>query len=184
MTEIYCGNNKLSPRLETMRRGTKYECMKKGIGVALHMPVDEDFLGEYKPIDKRKTYCGNKTKLPKGYSIMGSPSKCLVKGIGVGKKIKAERGDMYDDNGGYEDDYAGYSPSYSRINTEAFALLCLVWSVSIFVFLYIQKPRIVSIRDTTTGKPRINWRKFSIVYGLSCLLFTVCLYFIMKSLDH
>jgi len=36
-------------------------------------------------------YCGNARRLPEGYNIMGTRADCLRKGVGVGKKIAAER---------------------------------------------------------------------------------------------
>lgn len=81
MNEIYCGNNKLISN----RRGNRYECFRKGVGVGLNKKELEIYL----PITKSKIYCGNKD-LPTNYSKFGTPSECLQKGVGVGKKIALE----------------------------------------------------------------------------------------------
>lgn len=87
---MYCGNNKNHKSLKNgeLKIGDRYSCLRKGIGMGLQLPVDDDYV-DYKPIDKRKIYCGKEKKLPKGYSSMGSNSQCLQKGIGIGKAKKA-----------------------------------------------------------------------------------------------
>ena len=93
MTDIYCGNNSLSKELTSKkkRRGTRFECFRKGVGLGLAQPLDKSYLSKYKAIDKRKMYCGKARSLPDGYSIMGSSSMCLQHGVGIGKKLKAKR---------------------------------------------------------------------------------------------
>ena len=93
MTDIYCGNNSLSKELTSKkkRRGSRFECFRKGVGLGLAQPVDKSYTNKYKAIDKRKMYCGKARSLPDGYSIMGSSSMCLQHGVGVGKKLKAKR---------------------------------------------------------------------------------------------
>jgi ribosomal protein S18 acetylase RimI-like enzyme len=93
MTDIYCGNNSLSKELTSKkkRRGSRFECFQKGVGIGLAQSLDKSYLSKYKAIDKRKMYCGKARGLPDGYSIMGSSSMCLQHGVGVGKKLKAKR---------------------------------------------------------------------------------------------
>ena len=93
MTDIYCGNNSLSKELTSKkkRRGSRFECFRKGVGLGLAQPLDKSYLSKYKAIDKRKMYCGKARSLPGGYSIMGSSSMCLQHGVGIGKKLKAKR---------------------------------------------------------------------------------------------
>lgn len=83
--EIYCGNNSRSKEIKdgTSRPGTRYECLRKGIGRGLHMKGNFD--DEYDKIDKRKIYCGNEQKLPDGYDYLGNAPLCLQIGIGIGK---------------------------------------------------------------------------------------------------
>ena len=93
MTNIYCGNNSLSKELTSKqkRRGSRYDCFRKGVGIGLYQPLDKTYADKYKAIDKRRLYCGKARGLPTGYSIMGSPSMCLQHGVGVGKKLKAKK---------------------------------------------------------------------------------------------
>lgn len=91
--KIYCGNNKLSPKLteENHRIGTPYQCMRKGIGVGLNLPVDKDAAAPYKPIVEKTFYCGKKeSDMPVKLERMGSPTECLRAGIAIGKKKKAD----------------------------------------------------------------------------------------------
>ena len=87
---MYCGNNKLDPRITngTLKIGTRFECLRKGVGVGLHQ---EPYKEEFVPIYKERIYCGNKDKLPDGYDRFGSLSQCFQKGVGVGKKIVTEK---------------------------------------------------------------------------------------------
>lgn len=89
---MYCGNNKKHPSVVKGEKkiGNKYDCFRKGVGVGLNLPIDESFV-EYKPIDKRRIYCGKEKKLPHGYDLIGNNSLCLRKGVGIGKKLKLSR---------------------------------------------------------------------------------------------
>jgi hypothetical protein len=92
-TKIYCGNNKKHHELvsNVSRLGTRHECLKKGIGVGINMPLSVDYAGEFEPIDKSRIYCGNNKVKPQGFTRLGSLPNCLQKGIGVGRRIKATR---------------------------------------------------------------------------------------------
>lgn len=87
----YCGNNRRHPDLvnKTRRKGTRYECLRKGIGVGLHSPVDPSYAGPYKPIDKTRIYCGNQKKHSDAYARFGSITDCMRKGVGIGKMLRA-----------------------------------------------------------------------------------------------
>jgi len=93
MSKIYCGNNRLHPSLKngSVKLGKRYPCFKKGIGTGLNSPLDKNYNSKYSPIDKTKIYCGKSRTKPPGYDRMGNLSECLRKGVGVGKKIKAEK---------------------------------------------------------------------------------------------
>ncbi len=83
--KIYCGNNSLHKSLSNgFVVGTRYECFRKGVGVGLNMPLDEDYNQPYEKIDKTRIYCGGK-ELPVGYDRFGTTGECLRKGVGVGK---------------------------------------------------------------------------------------------------
>jgi hypothetical protein len=91
MTSIYCGNNSLDRDLLSGNQllGTRYGCLRKGIGKGMNSPYDVKYTGDYFPIDQRKIYCGNQNELPNGYDIMGNLPQCLQKGIGIGKTISS-----------------------------------------------------------------------------------------------
>uniref|UniRef100_A0A6C0LVC1 Uncharacterized protein n=1 Tax=viral metagenome TaxID=1070528 RepID=A0A6C0LVC1_9ZZZZ len=92
MPGIYCGNNALDPSLANGQNivGTRYGCMKKGIGRGMHMPVDPNY-GNYQPINNQKVYCGNGNNVPGGYVSHGTLPQCLTKGVGVGKRIRFDQ---------------------------------------------------------------------------------------------
>lgn len=90
---MYCGNNRLDPRLTSgqMIIGNRYACLKKGIGIGMRM---EPYSGEYDPINRERIYCGKQDILPEGYDRMGNPTTCLQKGIGVGRTLPRRRYQM------------------------------------------------------------------------------------------
>jgi len=71
--------------------GTRYGCLKKGIGTGLRLPYDSEYARRFVPIDQRKIYCGNNIRLPNRYDILGTLGQCFQKGIGVGRSIKAKK---------------------------------------------------------------------------------------------
>lgn len=90
---MYCGNNGMYPGLRdgSLTLGTRYKCLRRGIGIGLNLPVDPTYRNEYLPIDKTKIYCGNERTLPSGYDMFGNLPQCQSKGVSVGKKIKANK---------------------------------------------------------------------------------------------
>ena len=91
-TELYCGNN---ARDEGLRNGikilgTRYQCLKKGIGRGLNEPIF-NYNDEYEPIDDIKIFCGNGNVLPQNKDRFGTRDECLRKGFGVGQKQKYTR---------------------------------------------------------------------------------------------
>lgn len=93
MSKIYCGNNRNDPDVVVgiKRIGTRYACMKRGIGIGMNLPFDPTYAQAYDPIDPTRIYCGNNDQHPDDYDRLGSPSSCLRKGVGVGKVIKAKK---------------------------------------------------------------------------------------------
>ena len=89
---MYCGNNLANKKLlnNQVELGTRYTCMRRGIGKGLNMPFDNSYLGEYIPIDDTQIYCGNSDNFPNGYDRIGSLNQCFSKGVGIGIKQKAE----------------------------------------------------------------------------------------------
>lgn len=161
MTQIYCGNNAQEPQLlaGNVVLGTRYGCMRKGIGRGMHMPYDPKFAGAYIPIDQRRVYCGNQQNLPQGYDSLGNLPQCLQKGVGIGKRKRAEKGPprfMF----------------FVRIILPI--LIFLVLSAGLFSYLYIRKPTIVTKPSGETESPegsepvggtrQIDWSKFLAFY--------------------
>jgi len=148
MSEIYCGNNAKSVDILNGSKviGTRYACLKKGIGKGLHSSVDNNYIGEYEPIDTRKIYCGTTENLPDGYDLMGSLPQCLQKGIGIGKKQKA-------------DQQVNQEMNYRII---IYITIYIILSISIFLILYFTKPDFIS--DKKNNKNVINIKKLLLYY--------------------
>ena len=157
MANIYCGNQTNFPGLisGTHILGTNYQCLRKGIGVGSNLPYDEKYTGVHMPVDGRKYYCGNSNVIPVagGYSAIGSPSKCLAVGIGVGKAQRARRGApafMY---------FIRYILPY---------IIFVVLAGVIFSVFYLVKPKFLTKKDQYSNDI-IDWNKF-IPYYLLCSL--------------
>jgi hypothetical protein len=88
---IYCGNNNLHQPLINgeVELGTRYTCLKKGIGTGLNLPYDNNYSLDYEPIDNTRIYCGNNDVLPRNYDRFGNLPQCLQKGVALGKRQKA-----------------------------------------------------------------------------------------------
>lgn len=89
---MYCGNNRRSTKLLNGFLGSPYQCLRRGIYIGLNQPYDEEYNGEYEPIDTTRLYCGTNNILPEGYNRIGYSHECHRIGIGIGKKTKASRG--------------------------------------------------------------------------------------------
>jgi hypothetical protein len=142
----YCGNNRnhISLTSGTHVQGTNHQCLRKGIGVGYHLPYDAAFdpaiSPPYDPIDTRRYYCGNANAVPAGYFAMGSASKCMQIGVGVGKSQRGARG--------------------SGLVQWRYLVACLtVWAVVAFV-LWWMHPDAVNRMDNTTNRRVIDWRKY------------------------
>lgn len=87
--KVYCGDNQNIPP-EYDERGTRYTCLRRGIGVGLNLegrrPPGIAPDGTVLPRDpnRRKEYCGTKDDLPDGYDGFATNYTCLKKGVGVG----------------------------------------------------------------------------------------------------
>ena len=162
---MYCGNNALNPRVASGQTalGTRYKCLKKGIGKGLNMPYDPSYLGPYAPIDQTRAYCGTNTNLPENYDKFGSLTECLQKGVGIGKRKRSLLG-----------------PG-SRI-FKRYILPIIIWlslSAGIFSWLYFAKPVIIT-GNTPQDIKKINWTKFSVFFGLSSIMLGIILVLIWK----
>lgn len=149
MSTIYCGNNARSNDILNGNKvvGTRYGCMRKGIGKGLNSHVDNTYLGDYEPIDKRKIYCGNDDNLPDGYDLMGNLPQCLQKGIGIGKKQKAKQ-----------------SINENSKNNKGiiYVIVYIILCIGIFLVLYFTKPNFISNKEK--DKNVINIKKLLIYY--------------------
>ena len=144
-TRIYCGNNRAAANNKPL--GTRYQCMKVGIGKGVRLSCDNSYNGPYRPIDRRKIYCGNSHNLPTNYDIMGNPSMCLRKGIGVGKVIRAKRG------------------CKSWKLKALFSCIWLFLSLAWFLYTYIYRPSFV----LTDDKKQLDSKKM-IIYNVSVII--------------
>lgn len=149
---IYCGNNGAATNNKPV--GTRHQCMKVGIGKGLRLSCDNSYNGPYQPIDGRKIYCGNSPNLPANYDIMGSPSMCLRKGIGLGKVLRARKG------------------CKSWKLKALFSCIWLFLSLAWFLYTYLYRPSFV----LTDDKKQLDTRKIAI-YNSSVIivLLIICL---------
>lgn len=165
---MYCGNNATFPGLisGTHFLGTNYQCLRKGIGIGSHLPYDEVYANPHAPVDERKFYCGNQANVPPGatYFGMGSPSKCLAIGVGVGKAQRARNGPPYG--------------MYFIRHILPYLLFFLIVS-GIFVILYVVKPKFVTKKDHQNIDV-IDWSKFTPYYIVVCLLSAIFIWWFWK----
>ena len=149
----YCGNNALDPDVVNGVKilGTRYGCMRKGIGTGLNLPYDPKYAGPYEPIDDRKIYCGDRNNLPDGYDRFGNLSQCLQKGVAIGKRQRALDGNGVENNNVIR--YLFYGKFKYYIN---FILLLII-----FLLFYFLKPSIVLKKNIQNEKTKeINKSSF------------------------
>ena len=166
---IYCGNNRLDESLLNGSSviGTRYSCLRKGIGTGLNMKYDSKYNSDYEPIYDTKIYCGDKENLPDNYDSFGNLAQCLQKGVAIGKKQKAMKGEPF---------------LYSIFNTKYIYyykfILWLSLSIIIFTLLYYTKPYFIlqnNLENINTNK-QIEWSRFFIIYFLIIIpLFVIIL---------
>lgn len=163
MPSIYCGNNSQDPELLSGRSvlGTRHGCMKKGFGRGFNMPYDPKFAGPYAPIDERRIYCGNSLEKPNDYDSLGSLAQCIQKGIGIGKRKRAEKGPR-------------------RFNKMIIPIIIfLIIAVGLFMYLYFSKPIIVTTKDSN-NIDHIDWNKFMSFYIPTIVLTGVVLFLVFR----
>lgn len=166
MAQIYCGNNARDLQLlaGNVVLGTRYGCMRKGIGRGLYLPYDPKFAGAYMSIDQRRIYCGNQSALPARYDSMGNLAQCMQKGIGIGKRKKAEQG----------------PPRFMLfIRVILPILIFLILAGGLFSYLYFAKPSIVTTRDSD-NREHFDWSKFSAFYIPTTALLAVIIFLFWK----
>jgi len=165
---IYCGNNLNDPKLVsgTHVLGTNYQCLRRGIGVGINLPYDATYAGVYAPVDPRKFYCGTAAVPPPagGYFAVGSPSKCLAIGVGVGKARRAAMGPpafMY---------FIRYILPY---------VLFFVMAGGVFAYFYFAKPVFITKRNQDNDIV-IDWEKFIPYYFLITIIIGILIWLIWK----
>jgi len=166
--DIYCGNNQLNSGLinGTSRIGTRYQCLRKGIGLGRSLPYDKDYDGPFQPIDPTKIYCGNDNALPAGYDRLGSNATCLQKGVAIGKVQKAE-----------------FRPIIGSINKKFYLLiLYLLIIISTFFVLFFTKPSFM-VKKNDDETEDIDWYKFLLLYGVFVLVLGILFFIIYKKLS-
>ncbi len=90
MVRIYCGNqNPIPEDYDVM--GSRYQCLRKGIGVGIYRINIEDRILPQSDPNRPKLYCGTSEDIPQGYVGMATPYQCLRKGVGVGMYIQRDR---------------------------------------------------------------------------------------------
>jgi hypothetical protein len=164
----YCGNNLNNPKLinGTHVLGSNYQCMKKGIGVGSHLPYDISYAGIYAPVDPRRFYCGNDAVPPVagGYLAVGSPSKCLQIGIGVGKSQRAGFG----------------PPSYMYFIRHILPYVIFFTIISIiFMCLYFIKPKFITNKDDNNNDV-IDYSKFVPYLVIASLVTSISIWWFWK----
>ena len=177
MSDIYCGNNAKSNDILSGNKviGTRYGCLRKGIGKGKNSPVDNNYIGEYQAIDTRKIYCGKSENLPNGYDLMGNLPQCLQKGIGIGKKQKAiqyknqevvqgqqqevVQGQQQEVVQGQQEVVQGQNRFYKII---IYMTIYIILCTGIFLALYFTKPNFISDKKNNTNV--VNTKKLLIYY--------------------
>ena len=168
--KMYCGNNRLNSSLlnGTVRLGTRYDCLKKRIMTGLNLPYDPEYSYDYEPIDDTKIYCGNNDQLPENYDIFGNLPACLRKGVGIGKKQKADNGNTYDN---------GEKNRNIRVNYNLFFFIFILIKFIIDILLIYFKPGFV-LKDKKTKK--INYTKVILISLISSSILIIIIFFIYK----
>lgn len=101
---VYCGNNRSYAQQNGLEIGTKWGCLKRGVGFGLHMhdndgpDANRDWIelynnnANYQKIDERNFYCGNKpwNQVQNRYDLEGNLPMCFKKGTGVGLRLAAQ----------------------------------------------------------------------------------------------
>ena len=156
--KMYCGNNAEYARQKNLAIGNRYKCMKKGIGVGLHLPLNDAYEYKYDPIDTTKVYCGTK-HLPNGYDRLGNNPECFRKGVGVGMLKKWN-------SRGEDEDY-GFGVR-RRMNVSPIILILLLGTGSLSLLYYFKvKNKVVKV----------------ILLILSIILLALFLYFLLPYIN-
>lgn len=183
---IYCGNNANHQPLVNgeARLGTRFECLQKGKQIGLSRPIDPLFAQPYQPIDPLRKYCGNQENVPNGYNRFGTLHECLLTGIGVGKRLRAQGENIPNNiqNIHHQQNVPNIENIQSGLTYKSKILLSgiifTVLFVSLFTGLYFGKPSFLTKYDEKQKQNIIVWTIF-IPYLLSfALILFIFLYII------
>jgi di/tricarboxylate transporter len=90
---------------------------------------------------------------------MGSPARCLQKGVGIGRSRKARKGSPY-------------------LKWVGIGVLSLILMTALFLTLYFSKPKFIQTKDK---KPQIDWGLFMAFYiPMCCVIILVAVGVIWK----
>jgi len=174
---MYCGNNANNPSLTngTKVLGTRYKCLQKGRNFGYAQPVDPNFLVPYQPIDTTRKYCGNSSVLPEEYDRFGNIYECFLKGVGVGKKLKADNNPI---NPNPPPQFSFGKSDNDKNNDKNNLLRILTIFLIIFNFglLYYIKPNLI-METNKKNEKKINWLKFICLYLFMFLISYTILYY-------
>ena len=173
----YCGNNRLNRNLvnNTKTLGTRYECLKIGIQKGRNLPIDEDYLDPYEPIDKTKIYCGKEDVLSKNYDRMGNLGDCLRKGIGIGKRQKALESN--------ENNFDGSDENFEFNFSKKHTIIFLIIEVSLLLLLLLCKPKFLLQKNKKEKKEKkINPAKFFIFFLFLSILIFLLIFITLKTI--
>lgn len=184
---MYCGNNALNPQLTngTKVLGTRYGCLLKGKQKGLEDPVDPTFKLPYSPIDKTKKYCGNKIVLPDGYNRFGGLYECYLKGLGVGKRLKATQSSSSSSSSSSSFKFRAKKDNNNynnNLNLYKFLIFYGIMNLTLFIFIYYTKPPFIlknsENNKNNENKKEIDWYKF-ILFMIILVVFSF-LYVLIK----
>ena len=181
-----CSNNLNAMRSAGILPSDNYKCLKRGIGVGKNMPYDPKYSMPYTPYDKRKWFCGKESNpVPTGYEGRGTNPMCFWKGVGVGKRKKAEEvaasgEDSFDQP--YDESIAdrvmhrrrtGFNflvdKQYNKINILGICVINVILNVILMYILNLIRPNMFS-SISINNKRVYNYKKIIGVYIIMLLI--------------
>jgi hypothetical protein len=109
--------------------------MRRGVGVGKNLPYDPKY-GEPYVRTTQKIFCGNSTSECPAGSVRGSSYRCLRKGVGVGKRIKASGGGYHNEShSNYRPGRRGFSFVDSNYNNMHLISFCFILNILLGLIL-------------------------------------------------
>ena len=147
---------------------------------------------------KKRIYCGDSTQLPKSAYRFGTRFECLQCGYGAALYAKTKqsggkarksgclrvahlpeghvRANQFTASPGHS-----LSPKSAARKAPTLQYTILIWlllCVLLFVVLYVTRPKLVTSKNSTSGKYEINWAQFAKIYTLLASGVTVIVLFV------